>query len=48
MKPRLFPTHIKLILDGDERNALEALYDLDPFLLDEVELIHRSFRRGSR
>lgn len=47
-KPKLFPTHFNLILDGDERWALENLYDLDPHLLDEVELLHQVIHAGIR
>ena len=32
MKPRLFPSHVNLILDEDERLALHDLYDLDALL----------------
>ena len=46
MPPRLFPTHFNIILDAYQRSALEDLFELDPHLLDEVELLHDVIREG--
>jgi hypothetical protein len=44
---KLFPTHIRLILDADEQTALDTLWDeLGARMVDELELIHRALREG--
>ncbi len=44
---KLFPTHIRLILNEEERSALETLWDeLGGRMDEEVELIHRALREG--
>lgn len=44
---KLFPTHIKLILDEDERSALDTLWDeVGATMAEELELIHRALREG--
>lgn len=46
---KLFPTHIRLILDSDERTSLDTLWDeLGATMVDELELIHRALREGIR
>lgn len=46
MKPKLFPNRFNLLLDAAERGALEDLFDLDPHLVDENELLHKALRAG--
>lgn len=48
MKPKLFPSHFNLILNESERSALDRLYNLDPHLVDEIELVHRALQAGIR
>lgn len=44
---KLFPTHIRLILDGSEQNALGTLWDeLGGQMDEEVEMVHRALREG--
>jgi len=46
MTGRMFPTHLRIILDAAEQSALGVLYDLDSHLLDEMELIHDALHAG--
>lgn len=44
---KLFPTHIRLILDPHEQTSLDTLWDeLGARMVDELELIHRALREG--
>lgn len=44
---KLFPTHIRMILNEEERSALGTLWDeLGGHMTEEVELIHRALREG--
>ncbi len=43
-----FPEHFRIILEADERNALEALFENDSHLIDELELLHDALRAGIR
>lgn len=45
-KPKLFPSHHNLVLDVREQAALDMLFDLDPLLDDERELLHQVLRAG--
>lgn len=45
-RPKLFPSHHNLVLDAEERGALDDLFDLNPLLDDERELLHRVLRAG--
>lgn len=45
-RPKLFPTRFNVLLDEAERSAMDDLYDLDPLLLDETELLHKVIRAG--
>lgn len=48
MKPKLFPSHFNLLLNESERSALDNLFNLDPDLADEIELVHRAIEAGIR
>jgi hypothetical protein len=47
-KPKMFPEHFNLLLDVEERNALDDLYELDPYLDGPNELLHQALRAGIR
>jgi hypothetical protein len=44
--PKLFPTHFQIILDEHERGSLDTLYDVEPYLRDEVAMLHEVIRAG--
>ena len=46
MTAKLFPTHFRLILDEVERLHMDHLYNLDPHLVDELELLHKVIDKG--
>ncbi len=44
---KLFPTHIRLILNEEERSALDTLWDeLGAQMTEEVEMVHRALQEG--
>jgi hypothetical protein len=45
-KPKLFPEHFNLLLDADERLALDDLYELDTSLTEPIEIVHEALRAG--
>lgn len=47
-RPKPFPTHFKIILTEHERIALDTLYERDPHLIDELELLHEVIAAGIR
>lgn len=45
-KPKMFPDTFNLLLDADERHALDDLYDLDTSLREPIEIVHEALRAG--
>lgn len=47
-RPKLFPSHINVVLDEGERLALSELYEQDAYLDGPNELLHQALRAGIR
>lgn len=46
MTVKPFPTHFWVILDPTEQAHLHELFDKDPHLVDEFELVHKALGKG--